>query len=67
MYGHSYTQTETHTPVWHFSQTLHIADTGPASSSSWSRSGGLCSLAAAAHLRCLRQQPKRQLLTMFIT
>lgn len=40
-------------PVWHCVQTPHIADTGPAAVSSWSRSEEHDSLAVIAHWGCL--------------
>lgn len=43
------------TPVWHCAQTPHIAGTGPASSSSLSRSAGHDFLSAATHSGCLNK------------
>lgn len=51
-----YTQDLKHTPVWRCVQRQHTAGTGPASASSLSRSGALCSLAAATHSRYLIKQ-----------
>ena len=47
-----------HTPVLRCVQTQHIAGTGPASASSLSRSGALCSLSAATHSRYLMEEHK---------
>lgn len=61
-----YAHGQQHKPVWRCVQTRHIAGTGPASASSWSRSGALCSLSVAAHSRYLMKH-KINVFKMFFT